>query len=107
MSIVVLSELQSADPDQMPHSVVSDLGLHFFSCLSAPIFRVITLYVFKKKSEMKRMTRTSSQTKSPLWVSRAHLPQYSFPTSSAKASNLDQHTIFTLTIWRDWPEQTV
>ena len=32
----------SVDPDQMPHSVASDLGLHCLG-LSVPIFRVITV----------------------------------------------------------------
>ena len=31
----------NADPDQMPHSVSSDLGLHCLQMLSVPILRVI------------------------------------------------------------------
>ena len=39
------------DPDQMPHFVASDLGLHCLQSLSVPILRVITvstLYLIKE-----------------------------------------------------------
>ena len=40
----------SVDPDQMLHSVVSDLGLHVCKGLSVPIFRVImVLFLFLHK----------------------------------------------------------
>ena len=36
----------SVDPDQMLHSAASDLGLHCFSGLSVPIFRVMMVYYY-------------------------------------------------------------
>ena len=39
----------SVHPDQMPHSVASDLGVHCLLrpvCCNIPIFRVITVYLF-------------------------------------------------------------
>ena len=33
----------SVDPDQMPHSAASDLGLHCLQRLSVPILRVFTV----------------------------------------------------------------
>ena len=37
------NECQTVDPDQMPHSVASDLGLHFAEACLVPILRVITV----------------------------------------------------------------
>ena len=36
----------SVDPDQMPHSVASDLGLRCLLSLSVSLLRVITVFVY-------------------------------------------------------------